>query len=141
MTRPIDYLFAYGTLSPRLAPPGLAADLSQLTPLGRGWVQGRLYDLGAYPAAVPDAGGKATVAGTVFRLPERGDLLARLDAYEGPEFRRIPCQARLSDGTRLRCWIYAFGGDLRQAQPIAAGEWPTPESDEPPRDESAGNRV
>jgi gamma-glutamylcyclotransferase (GGCT)/AIG2-like uncharacterized protein YtfP len=46
----------YGTLRPGRAPAAVAAVVATLRPLGAARVRGRLYDLGAYPGAVPDSG-------------------------------------------------------------------------------------
>jgi gamma-glutamylcyclotransferase (GGCT)/AIG2-like uncharacterized protein YtfP len=57
-------LFAYGTL---MLTTGIAAVDDAMknagTSLGRGWIQGRIFDLGDYPGAVPASGAAAVIAG------------------------------------------------------------------------------
>ena len=93
-------LFAYGTLAP---------DGPEAAARG-GWiadrVRGRLYDLGPYPALVDcDDPGAGWVEGYV-RSIDTGELLRRLDAYEGVEeglYRRVAVTTRgRSRGLGLR---------------------------------------
>lgn len=98
------HLFAYGTLRPR----------DPATALG-GWsadaVRGRLFDLGPYPALVDlDAPGAGWVEGFV-RFVESGELIARLDPYEGVDeglYRRVAATTR---GGR-RVWVYTYARPL-----------------------------
>src|ERR1700677_5401633 len=78
-----EYLFAYGTLQPGLAPTKIARVAAKLRPVGEGFVRGVLYDLGGYPGAVADPAAKRKISGTVMELPKDEDVLARLDRYEG----------------------------------------------------------
>jgi gamma-glutamylcyclotransferase (GGCT)/AIG2-like uncharacterized protein YtfP len=78
-----QYLFAYGTLQPGLAPTQIARVAAKLRPVGEGSVRGVLYDLGGYPGAVADPNAKGRIIGTVMELPEDGSVLERLDRYEG----------------------------------------------------------
>ena len=70
-----EYLFAYGTLQPGLAPTKIARVAAKLRPVGEGFVRGVLYDLGGYPGAVPDPNAKGRIIGTVMELPEDEDCL------------------------------------------------------------------
>ena len=78
-----SYLFAYGTLLPWHAPPALEHVLTRLQPVGPATMPGRLYDLGEYPGAVLDATAETRIRGHVLQLPAAGDLLQRIDRYEG----------------------------------------------------------
>ena len=103
-------LFAYGTLAP--------ADLDAA--LRHGWsadrVRGRLFDLGDYPALVdtddPEAG---WVEGFV-RPVDVGELVERLDPYEGVNeglYRRV---ATTTERGR-HVWVYVYAQPLpRDAQ-------------------------
>ncbi|HEY1262905.1 MAG TPA: gamma-glutamylcyclotransferase family protein, partial [Terriglobales bacterium] len=71
------YLFIYGTLSPRHAPAEISGAVRRLRRVGKGSVQGKLYDLGEYPGAVLSKSGNA-ISGEVFALPEDGELLSSL---------------------------------------------------------------
>jgi gamma-glutamylcyclotransferase (GGCT)/AIG2-like uncharacterized protein YtfP len=130
-----QYVFAYGTLQPGLAPREIAPVVETLRPIGEGFAFGRLYDLGEYPAAVLDATSSQRVFGTVFELPDDSNVLRQLDAYEGfiPEmpdqslFVRNAERVILDSGSVLTCWVYAFNGVLDPERIIASGryvKWP-----------------
>jgi gamma-glutamylcyclotransferase (GGCT)/AIG2-like uncharacterized protein YtfP len=120
-----QYLFAYGTLQPGLAPVAIRSVVDRLTPVGRGTTPGALFDLAAYPGAVFSAGG--IVRGVVYRLPIGGEsaVLAALDAYEGcPDlYIRMEVAVTLSDDRRLDCWAYQYNQDLTGRRPIASGTY------------------
>src|SRR5947209_12500940 len=126
-----DHLFLYGTLLPPLTPTGLREVLARCAPVGRGSLPGRLYDLGPYPAAVPDPAAPRRVAGAAFRLPEREDVLGPLDAYEGFDpgdppgslFVRLAQDVDLADGRRVECWVYVYNRDPGPAPLIPDGDF------------------
>ena len=126
-----EYLFAYGTLQPGLAPAGMAATVARLAPLGEGFVRGVLYDLGHYPAAVLDPSADGKIYGTVFRLPDDPEVLRQLDAYEEYEpdcveaslFVRVKSLVEMEHGDSLACWIYVYGRDVGSAPVIGSGKF------------------
>lgn len=126
-----DYLFAYGTLQPGDAPARIAPAAAKLRPVGKGCVNGVLYDLGGYPGAVPDANATGRIAGTVLELPEDENFLRRLDAYEGfdpqspgqSEFVRVRQTVELETGRTLECWIYRYNQDPRGMPAVGSGKW------------------
>jgi gamma-glutamylcyclotransferase (GGCT)/AIG2-like uncharacterized protein YtfP len=125
------HLFVYGTLSPRHAPPEIAATVRRLRPVGQASVRGRLYDLGEYPGAILSKTSRSVIRGEVFELPGDSQTLSSLDNYEGFEprkpssslFVRRMWPVLMDDGTRLRCWVYVYNGDTRQAQPVRSGRY------------------
>ncbi len=119
-----DRLFVYGTLLPGLAPPAVAATAARLRPLGPATVPGRLYDLGPYPALVPDPAGESRVHGELLALPAvAADLLAALDRYEGGQYRRVATTAVRADGGEVACWVYEYAGDVTGAVLIGHGDY------------------
>ena len=119
-----QYLFAYGTLQPRLAPPAIAAVVRRLRPAGRGWVGGSLYDLGDYPGATFGGTG-SFVHGRIYRVPDQL-LWAELDQYEGVAdglFHRVRVTVGLRSGRPLACWAYAYSGPSSDRPPIASGRY------------------
>jgi gamma-glutamylcyclotransferase (GGCT)/AIG2-like uncharacterized protein YtfP len=124
------YLFSYGTLLPRHAPPEIAPTVRRFRRVGRGFVRGKLYDLGEYPGAILSRGGPMVV-GQVFELPDDPGVLTRLDDYEGfdpsrPQgslFVRKRCLVRLNNGHKLACWIYTYNRPLGAARPLAGGTY------------------
>ena len=111
-----DYLFAYGTLQPGLAPAEIAAIASKLRPVGEGFVCGEIFELNDYPGAVPDPSSTNRITGTVLELPADKSVLRQLDAYEGydpeaphcSEFVRLRQTVQLHGGGSLECWMYCY---------------------------------
>ncbi|ANQ86015.1 putative AIG2-like protein [Azoarcus olearius] len=72
----------------------------------------------AYPGMVPAAG--AEVSGVLYRhLPP--DALARLDAFEGPQYVRVTVRVRLPDGAAVEADTYMFRPE--HADELLPGEW------------------
>ena len=126
-----QYLFAYGTLQPGLAPTKIARVAAKLRPVGGGFVRGVLYDLGGYPGAVADPNAKGRILGTVMELPEDENVLARLDAYEGfdpqapetSEYIRELQVVELMTGDPVECWFYRYNREPRDADKVESGAW------------------
>ena len=126
-----QFLFAYGTLQPGCAPAHIADLAAKLRPVGEGFVRGKLYDLGGYPGAVPDANSESRIFGTVMELPEDPEILRRLDAYEEydprspdtSEYVREPCEIELTAAGMLECWIYRYNWKPDASRVIASGAW------------------
>jgi gamma-glutamylcyclotransferase (GGCT)/AIG2-like uncharacterized protein YtfP len=118
-----EYLFAYGTLQPGLAPAEIAPAVERLRLVGEGFVRGRLYDLGSYPGAVLDAGAVGSIYGAVYELPQAPEILDRLDAYEGPEYRRVEQDVTLVAGGVRTCWVYDYRMKPGEDRLIQSGRW------------------
>jgi gamma-glutamylcyclotransferase (GGCT)/AIG2-like uncharacterized protein YtfP len=124
------YLFFYGTLMPRLAPAEIESTVRQLRRIGRGSVRGQLFDLGEYPGAVLSPNGPP-IKGFVFELPDDPKVLDRLDEYEGFNpakpgsslFVRKRRQAKLDDGRKLACWVYAYNRPVKTAAAVTGGDY------------------
>jgi len=95
-------------------------------------VQGILFDMGEFPAAVPTTAG-AMIIGELYRIREIDELdwaLGQLDDYEGvnPEenepllYRRDRSLVFLPDGTETTAYIYWFNGDTTGKPIIASGD-------------------
>lgn len=109
---PDHRLFVYGTLAPG------RPNAHVLAPLGgtwqRGTVRGQLLPDGwgaaaGYPALVPDISGEE-VAGLLFTAAELPAHWARIDAFEGPGYVRVPIAVVLEDGTSVEAFVYALSG-------------------------------
>lgn len=126
-----QYLFVYGTLQPGCAPAHVAHLVARMRPVGEGWIHGRLYDLGGYPGAVPDANAEGKIFGTVMELPDDPELLQKLDAYEEcdpqspniSEYVREVREIQLADGGKQPCWFYRYNWDVGERELIAGGDW------------------
>lgn len=125
-------LFVYGTLrrDPSHDMFHVLARVARF--LGEAEVQGRLYDLGAYPGiALTDD--NRLVKGELYEIqPEHWrEAIQRLDEYEGchesdplpHEYRRELVHARLNDGRRLSAWAYVLNRPIDGLPEISSGDY------------------
>ena len=97
--------------------------------VGRGSIQGQLFDLGPCPAAVPSAEGR--VCGEVYEMRDPAVLLATLDEVEGyregdPDrsmYVRGEAAVRLDAGRAGTAWVYFYNAPLDQDQRIVSGDY------------------
>ena len=126
----LDRLFCYGSLMtgfsrwPLLGPAVLE---------GTARVRGSLYDFGEYPGIVLDDGG--WVVGELYRVPDLGVRLPRLDAAEGYDpanparslYLRGPVTTHVAPATTRDAWLYVYnpavGGAPGRAARIDEGDW------------------
>jgi gamma-glutamylcyclotransferase (GGCT)/AIG2-like uncharacterized protein YtfP len=103
--------------------------------VGRGRVRGRLYDAGAFPAAIAQSSGRGFIHGEVWMLPVRATRLLRaLDRYEGCEAGALPPQPYRRTvalvlhelGWELTAWVYVWNRSTRALKPIRSGIWQPP---------------
>ncbi len=124
-----DLVFFYGTLMAGFDRRRRAGIDSHLRYVGRSSIQAALFDLGLYPAAVPDP--ERVVWGEAYEMEESAAVLAALDEIEGyrpadPDrslYIRQHAPVRLPDGTTERAWVYFYNAPLGQAQRIASGDY------------------
>lgn len=116
-----DRVFVYGTLRPGdVAWHRMRRHVID-TPV-RTRLPGTLYDTGmGYPALLRQPG---EVSGWTVRLRSPARALAELDAYEGPEYRRV----RVVDSTGRLCWTYLWTDPTDGFIRLANG-WPAPGAD------------
>jgi gamma-glutamylcyclotransferase (GGCT)/AIG2-like uncharacterized protein YtfP len=117
-----DLVFVYGTLRKDVRGPLQAALTRGWESLGCGAVAADLYDLGAYPGAVPRAAAGPRVRGELYRIPNVTATLARLDDHEGEEFTRALVDVSLESGKTERAWIYWYRSEPRGRR-LASGDY------------------
>jgi gamma-glutamylcyclotransferase (GGCT)/AIG2-like uncharacterized protein YtfP len=124
-----DLVFFYGTLMAGFDRRRRAGIDDKLRYIGRGSIQGALFDLGIYPAAVPSPDGH--IWGEVYEMSDVTPVLEALDDIEGyrdddPDrslYLRKQVEVTLRDGTRALAWVYFYNAPLGQAQRIASGDY------------------
>lgn len=122
-------VFFYGTLMAGFDRRRRAGIDNKLTYIGRGSIQGALFDLGLYPAAVPAPDGH--VWGEVYEMTEPETVLAALDEIEGYRhddsdrslYLRQQASVVLPDGGQAPAWVYFYNAPLGRAQRIASGDY------------------
>lgn len=129
------HFFAYGTLMAN-ATAALGKRMRERLQreaqlLGPAMIQGRLYDLGRYPALVDSNDPAELVHGELFALQAPRASLAWLDRYEGiipgqhgrNEYERVERTVRLESGEEFTAWVYLYRQSIVGAPHIAAGRW------------------
>lgn len=124
-----DLVFFYGTLMAGFDRRRRTGIDDKLRFIGRGSIQGSLFDLGLYPAAVPAADGH--VWGELYEMTDSAVVLAALDDIEGyhhddPDrslYRREQTDVALPDGDPVRAWVYFYNAPLGRASRIASGDY------------------
>jgi gamma-glutamylcyclotransferase (GGCT)/AIG2-like uncharacterized protein YtfP len=124
-----DRVFFYGTLMTRFNRRRRIGIDADLVFIGRGSIEGALFDLGLFPAAVPSSEGR--VWGEVFQMLDVDKVLAGLDDIEGAcpgqedfsLYFRAVVPVRLEDGSETTAWVYFYNAPLGQAERIASGDY------------------
>ena len=124
-----DRVFFYGTLMTGFDRRRRAGIDPMLERVGRGRITAVLFDLGIYPAAVPDPDG--VVWGEVYRALDIDKVLAGLDEIEGhcpamPEsslYNRVEVPVTYDDGTTDMVWVYFYNAPLGRAEKIESGDY------------------
>jgi gamma-glutamylcyclotransferase (GGCT)/AIG2-like uncharacterized protein YtfP len=124
-----DLVFFYGTLMSGFRRPGRASLDRLLKPMGRGWIQGALFDLGIYPAAIPASDSR--VWGEVHQMLDVPTVLRELDHIEGysanePDsslYTREAIPVMFDDKPPVLAWVYFYNAPLGGAQRIVSGDY------------------
>jgi gamma-glutamylcyclotransferase (GGCT)/AIG2-like uncharacterized protein YtfP len=124
-----ELVFFYGTLMAGFDRRRRAGIDDKLRYMGRGAIQGALFDLGLYPALVASNDGR--VWGEVYEMTDPATVLAALDDIEGyrhddPDrslYTRAQTDVKLPDGRRARAWVYFYNAPLGRAQRITSGDY------------------
>jgi len=124
-----DLVFFYGTLMSGFQRPGRARLDGVLEPVGRGWIQAALFDLGIYPAAIPAT--DTRVLGEVHQMLDAESVLQALDEIEGysanePDsslYTRVEAPVTLSDGHLVIAWVYFYNAPLGRAERVESGDY------------------
>jgi gamma-glutamylcyclotransferase (GGCT)/AIG2-like uncharacterized protein YtfP len=124
-----DCVFFYGTLMAGFDRPGRMRIDPKLRYVGRGSIQGALFDMGIYAAAVPATDSR--VWGEVYETDEIDAVLAALDEIEGnlqedsdhSLYQRSLVKVTVPGGRTLDAWVYFYNAPLGQAPRIATGDY------------------
>jgi gamma-glutamylcyclotransferase (GGCT)/AIG2-like uncharacterized protein YtfP len=124
-----DLVFFYGTLMSSFQRQGRDRLGHVLRSLGRGSISASLFDLGIYPAAVPDSNHR--VLGEVNQMLDSDAVLAVLDEIEGYSegelekslYVRQEIPVTLDDGHLVRAWVYFYNAPLGRAPRIESGDY------------------
>lgn len=124
-------LFVYGSLRSGFHHPAYQYISRYFLPLGPARVRGTLYDMGSYPAAVPDGPG-SYILGELYQIKNSDEwdwAMAQLDDYEGVQadedgpalYERARVNVEQDKGT-LVAWIYWYAGDVTGKPIVESGD-------------------
>ena len=123
-------LFVYGTLRTEFSGNSYQHFLNMHAQiLGRGFLCGKLYDLGNYPAAIAATDPENRIVGEIYALNPAThlELLRILDEYEScngpaPEYVRRQCTVKLGNYI-VRAWVYLYHREIENMIPIPDGDY------------------
>jgi gamma-glutamylcyclotransferase (GGCT)/AIG2-like uncharacterized protein YtfP len=131
--RPYSLLFVYGSLLSNVAHPMGDRLRGEAKLIGAAVMQGRLYTLSWYPAAVASDDPSDYVIGEVYQLDNPIHSLGWLDEYEGiipaqsmtkgAEYSRVERSVRVARGGNVMAWVYLYQGDVTRLARITSGRW------------------
>ena len=124
-----DLVFFYGTLMSGFRREERAELNDQLKSVGGGSIAAALFDLGAYPAAIPAR--HSRVRGELHQMLDVDHVLALLDEIEGCRlndrlaslYTREETAVRLDDGLLVSAWVYFYNAPLGDSPRIASGDY------------------
>jgi gamma-glutamylcyclotransferase (GGCT)/AIG2-like uncharacterized protein YtfP len=99
--------------------------------LGKGFINGKLYDVGAYPAAVLSNLKNDKIYGTILKMTDAENTFKVLDAYEGledspPLYLRKSVPVHLENQRFINAWVYIYNSSINHLKPIPSGDYLNP---------------
>ena len=127
----INHLFVYGSLRSGFRSPAYEYISRYFDLVGEAKVKGALYDMGAYPAALP-VQENGFVLGELYIIKKESEFawaIGQLDDYEGVTvesdevqlFRREVIGVHIN-GKTTDAWIYWYNSDVSGKPVIASGD-------------------
>tara|TARA_R110002049_G_scaffold3795_6_gene27682 strand:+ start:1879 stop:2262 length:384 start_codon:yes stop_codon:yes gene_type:complete len=125
------YLFVYGTLLQTLDNPMSRFLKNQSEFLGKGYIHGKLYDVGAYPAAILSDAKTDKIYGTVLKISDVENTFKVLNTYEGandlhPLYLKKSVPMYLENGKTLTVWVYVYNHSVSHLKQIQSGDYLNP---------------
>ncbi|MCC8426289.1 gamma-glutamylcyclotransferase [Mucilaginibacter sp. UR6-11] len=124
-----DLLFVYGTLLIDDNQFALYLNGNSVL-LGSGKIQGKLYDVGSYPALIIDRSGNYDVSGSICKLNDAAKALSVLDPYEGigpdegsPNLYERRLQPVNTANGEMLCWVYIYNQPVDGLKEITSGDY------------------
>jgi gamma-glutamylcyclotransferase (GGCT)/AIG2-like uncharacterized protein YtfP len=131
MSSRVHHLFVYGSLRSGFKSPAYDYISRFFTLVGEAKARGQLYDMGEFPAAVPNDSGHYII-GELYKIKDEKEFswaMGQLDDYEGvsveagetPLYRRdltiVEC-----NGESTQSWIYWYNGSTSNRPLVPSGD-------------------
>jgi len=130
-TENCNFLFVYGTLRKDVDHP--MSDILQKykTNTVSGTFNGKLFDVGSYPAAIISDDPSSQVHGELYTLREPDALFQHLDHYEGFDvhspskslYLRKQVTITTEKAAELSAWTYLYNRSVELLTPIPGGDY------------------
>lgn len=127
----MNSIFVYGTLRKGRIESVMPEIAPYLKLKSKGYVKGRLFNAGEYPAALPQKSGNKKVYGEVLEVsPQKLNyVLNTLDEYEEVDlknpssslFVRELTNVIAANGEKIPAWIYWYNKDVKKMKEIKDG--------------------
>ncbi|ALJ04431.1 hypothetical protein APS56_04440 [Pseudalgibacter alginicilyticus] len=127
----MSYLFVYGTLLQSLKNP-ISKFLNEHSEIiGQGYIQGKLYDVGEYPAAILSDFKTDKIYGTALKIINPENVFSVLDTYEGtnetpPLYIKKKIMVYLENKYNIQAWVYIFNYPVQHLKRIHSGDYLNP---------------
>jgi gamma-glutamylcyclotransferase (GGCT)/AIG2-like uncharacterized protein YtfP len=129
----VFYLFVYGSLRSGFKSDAYEYVSKYFSLKGEATVQGLLYDLGGYSAAVP-TNDQHFIKGELYQIKNPVEFnwaIGQLDDYEGISgnpgeanaYYRGLTEATTTDGNKFTTWIYSYAGNVQGKPVIESGDF------------------
>jgi len=126
-----EYLFVYGTLLKDFD-SYMSKFLDRNSEfIGRGYFNGKLFEISWYPGAVLSEDVSEKVYGHVIRILDKSKTFKILDDYEGigdsiehpNEYKRVLIEAYLDSKETINSWVYIYNLPTTSLKLIASGNY------------------
>jgi gamma-glutamylcyclotransferase (GGCT)/AIG2-like uncharacterized protein YtfP len=127
----VYHLFVYGSLRSGFRSPVYEYISRFFNFIGEARVKGKLYDMGSYPAGIPDKDDHYIV-GELYKIHDESEFswaIGQLDDYEGVNvesdevqlYRRELTEVLINNNV-IVAWIYWYNGQISDRPVIASGD-------------------
>lgn len=121
-----NYLFVYGTLRKEFGLQLTKEIKDNIIYTGGATINGKMYDIGEYPAALPSANEHSKIVGEIYELKHPRKIFRLLDEYEGydrkhlsqSEYYRKKETLELETGEKIQAWVYWYNFPIKNKRKI-----------------------
>ena len=126
-----NYLFVYGTLRKEFGlqiSKDIKGDISYI---GSAAINGALYDIGEYPAALPIEDSSSKIIGEIYQVIHPRKVFKLLDEYEGYDRKHIAKSEyyrrreilEMENGDKICAWIYWYNFPINNKRRIRQNDY------------------
>jgi gamma-glutamylcyclotransferase (GGCT)/AIG2-like uncharacterized protein YtfP len=131
LNNPVYHLFVYGSLRSGFQSPAYEYISRFFTLVGNATTNGKLIDMGSYPAGIPSTD-NSEITGELYQIRNENEFpwaIGQLDDYEGVSVEPDEVQLYRRDLTTATCngreysaWIYWYNGNVSGRPVVPSGD-------------------